>query len=146
MRINLNFTPRLDKCPDCGNEQEFGPGNATCRACGYHAGNELAQQWIDRVEEMDATIPQGIDLAFAHEAESLTDYYIDVRFAGCEADIPTAWLRKFSETFGVDSCEIQGEARHDGAEEDYLMSGTPAEIAEYFEREGVAGQAVRAED
>jgi hypothetical protein len=165
MRINLNFAPSLEECPDCGNEQEFGPGNAVCRACNYHAGSELSQEWIDEVTKMEYTLPQGVDMEFAHEAESLTDYYIDVRFAWCEAETFTTWLAKFSKQFSVESCELQNgddidahgptafwtpEARHDagvfegetyslfgngGAEEDYVMSGTPEEIAEYFQRE-----------
>lgn len=78
IRIDVPFSPSLDRCPDCGNEQKFGSGygRATCRACQYHAGSDLSQQWIDYCDKL--TPPAGVEISFCHEAENSDDYWIEV--------------------------------------------------------------------
>ena len=77
IRIASGFLSALDKCPNCGDEHDVA-SQVECRACGYHAGSDLSQEWLGHVEEEMKSIPAGVELVFAHETESGdSDYYYD---------------------------------------------------------------------
>ena len=77
IRIASGFMSALDKCRDCGDEHDVA-SQVECRACGYHAGSDLSQEWLGHVEEEMKTIPEGVELDFAHETEGGdSDYYYD---------------------------------------------------------------------
>ncbi len=65
IRIASGFMSALDKCRDCGDEHDVA-SQVECRACGYHAGSDLSQEWLGHVEEEMKTIPEGVELDFAH--------------------------------------------------------------------------------
>lgn len=76
MRINLNWTPTLAACPECGHEQNFSE-RAACRACDYHAGSDMSEEWTEFVEKLDAELPDGLEITFAHESEG-DGYWLDM--------------------------------------------------------------------
>ena len=87
MRVNVNFTPAgFEECRECGAEQEIRDafGKASCFACAYHHGNELAEQWADYCTTLDcepANLPTCLSIDFCHQAETGSDYYIEVSAA-----------------------------------------------------------------
>jgi hypothetical protein len=78
IQVDLDFRPALGECPECGNVQTISAASrAVCRACDYHAGAELSQQWIDFCENgMRACPVPGVEITFAHEGEPDDFYFI----------------------------------------------------------------------
>jgi hypothetical protein len=69
MRITLNWTAELNECPSCGDEHDC-ESLVQCPACGYHAGNELAEQWVDFVNQGCESLPVFLELGECYEPQS----------------------------------------------------------------------------
>jgi hypothetical protein len=107
MRIHLNFEAHLSECPECSFEQEFGGDTftATCRSCDYHCGSELAEQWIQYVNQIN--LPAGVTITFAHEGEP-DDYYLDVTLDRTILDPRafTKWLKVVAANVDIEGADV----------------------------------------
>lgn len=107
MRIDLNWTPTLATCPECGHEQNFAE-RAACRNCNYHAGSEMSEEWTAFVEKIDAELPSGLSIVFAHESEE-DNYWLELnvslrRSYGDDEKVLRDWI---AATGTVEEAEIR---------------------------------------
>ena len=140
MRIYPNFKASLDRCPECDFEQE---NLVTCRSCDYHAGAELAQQWIDYVESLPE-VPVGTVITQAHEGEP-ADYYFDVKLDREKSDPAelVIWLARISPSGGTtadieaaDVAPLLADGKWLSADEEKLIDP----LAEILDQEGWGGR------